>query len=536
MSDGRIPLPPEFEQRTLPDLLRHRFAAHANRLALIASAADGGERRITYAQLGWQAVKFARGLEALGAVRGDKIGILADNRVGYEASVTLVACILAGFVAVPINARFSREEIDHAADLAEIRFLVHDMRHEETLGDIAARIPAMERLIGIGSVPATSSSLAWEAVAVRPAADAPAWPAPDEDEISEILFTSGSTARPKAAMLGTASGVYAAFGFAAALGLREGDIYQSFFPFFTTAGIRCVLLPAWFAGATAVLDPQLDIEAIMRRIEEERTTAYVGVPSFFIFLLEAYDPAKYDLSSLRVLDAGGAALLPETTARLVEAFPGVDIRQTYGGTEGGPCGTVLEGKDALRKIGSAGTCWPHTELRVVDEDGSDVPAGETGEIVVRSPGIFTGYYRNEEASRETLREGWMHSGDIGRLDGEGYLYVVDRKKDLVIRGGHNIGTLEVETVLLRHPNVSEASVIGVPHPKLGEDLLAVIKTTDGADIPSEELRAFCSGKLADFKTPRNFVFVTDFPRTGMGKILKPELRSLYRNLAEGGGR
>ena len=535
MNRDRVPLPPHFVHRTLPELLRHRFSAHANRLALIASAADGGERRITYAQLDRQAQKFARGLEALGAVRGDKVGIMADNRVGYEASVTLVACLLAGFVAVPINARFSREEIDHAAELAQIRFLVYDARYQETLGDVRARIPTLETLIGIGRGAETSSALAWDAVPLRPAADAAPWPVPGEDEISEILFTSGSTARPKAAMLGTSSGVYAAFGSADALGLREGDIYQSFLPFFTTAGIRCVLLPAWFAGATAVLDPQLDVEAIMSRIEEERTTAYVGVPSFFIFLLEAYDPARHDLSSLRVLDAGGAALLPEVTARLVEAFPGVDIRQTYGGTEGGPCGTVLKGKDALRKIGSAGTCWPHTELRIVGEDGRDLPAGEAGEIVLRSPGIFSGYYRNEEASREALRDGWMHSGDIGRVDDEGYLYVVDRKKDLVIRGGHNIGTLEVESVLLRHPRVSEASVIGVPHPKLGEDLLAVIKTTDGADIPVEELKAFCAGKLADFKNPRNFAFVRDFPRTGMGKILKPELRALYRNGAGSGG-
>ena len=198
MNAHRVPLPPQFRHRTLPELLRHQFSAQANRLALIASAADGAERRITYAQLDWQAQKFARGLEALGAVRGDKVGILADNRVGYEASVTLVACLLAGFVAVPVNARFSREEIDHAADLAQIRFLVYDARYEETLGDIAARVPTLEMLIGIGHIPEASSARAWDAVPVRPAADATAWPVPGEEEISEILFTSGSTKLPKA--------------------------------------------------------------------------------------------------------------------------------------------------------------------------------------------------------------------------------------------------------------------------------------------------------------------------------------------------
>lgn len=533
MTADRPPLPAEFEQRTLSALLRYQAGKHANRIALIASNAKGQEERITYAQLDWQAEKFARGMAKLGAVRGDKVGILADNRIGFEASITLAACVRAGFVAVPINARFAREEVDHACDLAQIRFLVYDARYAETLGEIASRIPTIDKLISIGDSGEALSSTPWEQVPVRSAADAPAWPALEEDDISEILFTSGSTARPKAAMLSTASGVYSAFAFAHALSLGEGDIYQSFFPFFTTAAIRCVLFPAWFAGATAILDAELDIHAIMRRMEEERTTVYIGVPSFYIFLLEAYDPAQYDLSSLRVFDAGGAALLPETTRRLLQTFPDIDIRQTYGGTEGGPSGTVLTGKNALQKIGSAGTCWPHTELRIVDDEDRDVPVGDAGEIILRSPGIFSGYYRNEDASRETLRGGWMHSGDIGRLDEDGYLYVVDRKKDLVIRGGHNIGTLEVETVLLRHPRVSEASVIGVPHAKLGEDLLAVVKTSDGAEIPAAELREFCAGKLADFKTPRHFAFVQEFPRSGMGKILKPELRKLYKDLRAG---
>ncbi|WP_422623322.1 class I adenylate-forming enzyme family protein [Rhodoferax sp.] len=530
MTAARTRLPDDYRHHTLADLFWHQARVNANRLALVANTAQGLEARVTYAQLAHLAEKFARGLERLGARPGDKVAILADNRVGYEACVSYLACIRAGYIAVPINARFAREEIDHAAGLAEVRFLIHDARYIDTIGDIRARIAGIETLIRIGgSEDGASSALAWEGVSVRPAPDAAPWPVQDKDDISEILFTSGSTARPKAAMLSTGSGVYAACAFAWAVDLHEGDVYQSFFPFFTTAGIRCVMLPGWAVGATVVLDPELDVHRIMRRMDSERTTVYVAVPSFYIFLLEAYDPAVNDLSSLRVFDAGGAALLPVTTTSLMQTFPGIDIRQTYGGTEGGPSGTVLAGYQALNKLGSAGTCWPHTELRIFDDDDHEVPLGDLGEIVLRSPGIFSGYYRNDEASRDTLRNGWLHTGDIGRVDADGYLYVIDRKKDLVIRGGHNIGTLEVERVLMRHPRISEAAVIGIAHSKLGEDLLAVVKTLDGAEIEPSELREFCADKLADFKTPRNYVFVADFPRTGMGKILKPDLRQLYRD-------
>ena len=521
-------LPDEFEYRVLTDLIWRHSHKNGNRLALIANNAKSQEVRVTYAQLLHQAEQFANGLGRIGANKGDKVAIYADNRVGYEASVTLLACVRAGLIAVAVNARFEREEVEHAVNLSEARFLVFDASLTEKIGDISSTGAALETLIGIGGGDHAGHAIDWETVATRLDSDFEGWPTINESDVSEILFTSGSTARPKAAMLSSASGVYAALGFAEAIDLQKNDIFQSFFPFFTTACIRCVLFPAWAVGATAVLDAELDIQAIMDRIEKERSTVYVAVPAFYIFLLEAYDRIDHDLSSLRVVDAGGAALLPETTRQLIENFPWIDVRQTYGGTEGGPCGTVLRGDEALAKIGSAGRPWPHTELAIVDDDGCEVPAGELGEIILRSPGIFSGYFRNEEATQETLRGGWMYSGDLGRIDADGYLYVVDRKKDLVIRGGHNIGTLEVETVLLRHPKVNEVAVIGIPHEKLGEDLLAVVKCSVDTALSDEELREFCRGKLADYKTPRKFAFVEDFPRTGMGKILKRELRENFK--------
>ena len=527
MSTLPVALPPEIEQRTLPEMFRFQARRNPDRLALIASDATGAERRLTYSQLIERAERFAQGLAATGVRAGDRVGIFADNRTGYEAALSILGCILAGFVVVPINARYAREEIDHAIGLTELSVLIFDSRLAVELGEDADRFPSVRLLVEMVGGVAGSDAIAWGDLAATPLASSYRWPALGEDDVSEILFTSGSTARPKAAELTTSSGVYAGWACAAALDLGDTDILQSFFPVFTTAGIRCILFPAWSVGATAVLDVELDVSRIMARIAAERTSVYYAVPSFYVFLLEMFDPALHDLSSLRLVAAGGAALKPETTERLLAALPDVDVRQTYGGTEGGPGGTVLVGALARSKLGSAGVCWPHTELRIADDADRDVPTGETGEILLRSPGLFRGYLRDEGATREALRNGWLHTGDVGRLDEDGCLFIVDRKKDLVIRGGHNIGTVEVETVLQRHAKVSEAAVIGIPHPKLGEDVLAVIKTTDGLEISADELIDFCADKLADYKRPRKFVFLDEFPRTGMGKILKPVLRAQF---------
>ncbi len=376
----------------------------------------------------------------------------------------------------------------------------------------------------------SNNTIPWNLVLDQAEAVNVDWPTRELEDISEILFTSGTTARPKAALMSNRSALASAYGFAQAMSLRSDSVYQSFFPFFTTACLRCVLYPSWFVGATAVVDPELEVEDILRRMENERTTTYIGVPAFYIFLLEKYDSSARDLSSLEIIDAGGASMPAELTRRLIDAFPQLDVRQTYGQTEGGPCGTVLVGKEALAHIGSAGIAWVVSVFRFVVDIVQDVLCYSVGEIAVRSPSLFSGYYKNEEATRETLKDGWLLSGDLGKLDEEGYLYVVDRKKDMVIRGGLNIGTQEVEGVLLRYEGVEEVAVIGIPHRKLGEDLLAVLTISAGAKIDAEAVRQFCADKLADFKIPRQFEIIDQMPRSPMGKVLKTDLRARFKEL------
>jgi len=513
---------------SLASMVKGQAGKNANRLALVARSADGQEERVTYAQMVWRGENFARALFEMGALEGDHVGILLDNKSAYEAIITLLACAFGGMVCVPINARFAQEEILHAVSLADVRYLVCDSDTLSRVEDVRKEALLLENVVLVGNS-TVQGTYSWNTVFDSAKPDNVTLPQKGLEDISEILFTSGTTSRPKAALMSNRSAVASAFGFSEAMSLRPDSVYQSFFPFFTTACIRCVLFPSWFAGATAVIDPEMNVSDILDRMERERTTIYIGVPAFYIFLLEKIDKSSHDLSSLEVIDAGGAAMPAELTQRLIDTFPKLDIRQTYGQTEGGPCGTVLLGKDTKQHIGSSGTPWAQTELRVVDENGTDVSVDEVGEIIVRSPSIFSGYFKNNEATQTALRNGWLYSGDLGRLDAEGYLFVVDRKKDMVIRGGHNIGTQEVESVLHRYAGVEEAAVIGTPHDKLGEDLLAIMTVSSASKIDPEKLKRFCADKLADFKIPRRYEIIDEMPRSPMGKILKTELRERFRN-------
>ncbi|MDF2366853.1 class I adenylate-forming enzyme family protein [Sneathiella sp.] len=523
------------EYNSLADMIRAQAKLTPNQLALVAQSATGGEERITYAQMVWRGEKLARGLYRIGATENDHVGVCLDNKSAYEAIITLLACAFGGMVCVTINARFAEEEILHALTLADVRYLVCDDATWSRTENIRDDAPLLNSIMLAGKGE-SGNTIPWNSVLDQAEAVDVVWPQRKLEDILEILFTSGTTARPKAALMSNRSALASAYGFAQAMSLRPDSVYQSFFPFFTTACLRCVLYPSWFVGATAVVDPELEVEDILRRMENERTTTYIGVPAFYIFLLEKYESLSCDLSSLEIIDAGGAAMPAELTQRLIDAFPQLDVRQTYGQTEGGPCGTVLVGEEALAHIGSSGVPWVETELRIVDDNIQNVPNNIIGEIAVRSPSLFSGYYKNEAATREALRDGWLLSGDLGKLDDEGYLYIVDRKKDMVIRGGLNIGTQEVEAVLLRYAGVEEVAVIGIPHNKLGEDLLAVLTISPDAKIDVEAVRQFCADKLADFKIPRQYEIINQMPRSPMGKILKTELRARFKEtLAESVG-
>jgi len=217
--------------------------------------------------------------------------------------------------------------------------------------------------------------------------------------------------------------------------------------------------------------------------------------------------------------------------RLAKTFPHVELRQTYGLTEAGPSGTFLAGRDALRKLGSLGTAMPMCDVRVMRPDGSETDPDEMGEVVMRGPAVSQGYYKQPDATAETFRDGWLWSGDLARRDADGYLFYMDRKKDVIIRGGFNITSMEVEDAVFKHPSVEEVSVVAIPHEKLGEDLCAFVVPGKSKSVTKEELMDFLAPRIADYKIPRHWVFVSELPRNPTGKILKSELRERARNRA-----
>lgn len=520
---GGWALPDALAGRTIIDLVEEQAERRPNALALTAQSTAGGEQRLSYGQLSWQARKFAAGLQGVGIARGDHVGLMLNNDVGIEACVTMLALHRIGAVVVPVNTRFAADEVVYVANKAHCSTVVAMQEFWPMLEGLRPRLPGVQRVITVGGA-AGSTPMDWHHIFETARADQVAQAATTPDSVSEILFTSGTTAHPKGAVMTHGRSVVAAYGFAEAMSLDENDVYQSFFPFFTTASLHCLLLPSWWAGAHAVLDPACDLPAVLRRIERERTTKYIGAPSFYIFLLETYEAARHDLSHMKLFDYGGASMPVEVIKRLAETFPHVELRQTYGMTESGPAGTVLRGEHAMSRLGSVGLPWPLTEVRIVDDNGACVDAGTPGEIAIRSPSVMREYFDEQALSAATLRDGWLLTGDIGYLDADGFLYHLDRKKDMIIRGGHNIGSLEVEETFFRHPAVQEAAVIAVPHPKLGEDLQAFIVLRPGQSAEAEELRTFCIDKLADYKIPRRIAFTDNLPRGPMGKVLKSELR------------
>ncbi|MGR3780993.1 MAG: class I adenylate-forming enzyme family protein [Albimonas sp.] len=504
-------------------------------VALTAFAGAVGETRRTYAELRRDVTRLADGLRRAGVRPGERLGILVDSRHAAQAMTAIFASNLLGAVVVPLNARYAARELRDALRRSGCATLIAAPDQLETLARIRADLPDLLRVI-----PAEAGAAGAPGYAeILDAGDAEAggWPRLDPDAMSEIMFTSGTTAAPKAAVTTHGRTAASAHIYRALLELTREDVLHSFFPIFTTASTRCVALPALTAGARAVLDPAMDVPEVVARMGRERSTLYYAVPAFYIFLLEAAQQAEaagrpLSLPDLRLLIYGGAAMPEATIAELRRRFPGLAAMQTLGSTETGATGAALQPEFAAAKLGSVGKAYPFTDVRLVDDAGREVATGEVGEFAVRSGGCFREYLDDPENTAATIRDGWVLMGDLGKRDADGFLFHVDRKKDIIIRGGHNIGSMEVESALYEHPGVAEAAAVAVPHPRLGEDVFVFVVRSPGSQVNAETLTAHCRARLADYKAPRRIAFIAQMPRNPMGKIVKTELREQARRIAE----
>ena len=302
------------------------------------------------------------------------------------------------------------------------------------------------------------------------------------------------------------------------------DRMQITTPLFHCAASHVFMNAVSVSGGSLVIETAFSPDKTVKTLEESRATMFFGVPSMFAILLNRPDIGTLTVPDLRLFCYGAAPMPYELVKKLKETFPGVKVQNLYGQTENTPAATTLKDHYALSKIGSVGEPLPRTEVRVVDEEGRTLPPGQVGEIVVKGPQVMKGYLKNEEETARTIRGGWLYSGDLGRTDEDGLLYIVDRKKDMIIRGGENIYPLEIEEVLFQIPEVLEAAVIGIPHPVYGEVPKAFVVVKEGKSLTEVETINYCAEHIAKFKLPAEVEFLKELPRNASGKVLKHTLR------------
>ncbi|GAA0710696.1 AMP-binding protein [Dactylosporangium roseum] len=496
------PLPREYTPRTVPALLRKRAADLGDRPAV--SGRDGaGYRTLSYTELDTASSRLAGGLLAAGvAAPGAPVAWAIGNDHGIAGLVLYHAVLKAGAVNVPMSPRLSPVEVAGLLDHCGAETLV-------VAGD-AAPVPGV-RTVAVAEL-------------AEHAGPGPAHRA-DEIDLAAVLYTSGTTGLPKGVEHTHASSLAAGIAWADCFRLTGDDVLQSPFPVVSGAGLHFNAMSCLWAGGHVVVDEPV-LPGCLERIEQFGATVYVAVPSIYQYWL-AYDGlADHDLGSLRLLDYGGASMATSVIERLSERLPGVGFMQTYGFTEAGPGGTYLPAEYTRHRPGSIGAraAGRASRFRVVDDAGREVVAGVPGELQFRGPSVMRGYHRDPEATASVFVDGWIRSGDIVRFDDEGFLYFVDRRRELIVRGGYNIAPAEIEHALLRHPDVLEAAVFGVSHEALGEVPVAAVVLRPGAPATELSIVEYCRTVLADFKAPRVVRLVDELPKNAAGKTLKNVLR------------
>jgi acyl-CoA synthetase (AMP-forming)/AMP-acid ligase II len=344
----------------------------------------------------------------------------------------------------------------------------------------------------------------------------------EEKDIAFILYTAGTTGRPKGVLLSHSNWIWTATNAALDADVQSGDRALLVFPLYH-AGAILILTVNLYMGCSNVTTKSFDPERVMELIEKEKITRMAFPPTVWNFILQIPNLDRHDTSSVRYIGSGGESMPLETKKKLLKLFFNAGLGETYGMTEAGTV-SILNPKFALTKMASVGKTTVNSEIRLINSENKDVSAGEVGEILVRGPCVMAGYYKDHEATSHAIRDGWLHTGDFGRLDGDGFLYIVDRKKDMIITGGENVYPREIEEVLYRHPKILEAAVIGLPDPMWGEKIHAVVALKDGESLTEQEVINYAKENLSSFKKLKSIGFVDRLPRSPTGKVLKYVLR------------
>jgi acyl-CoA synthetase (AMP-forming)/AMP-acid ligase II len=494
------------------------LAHHATR-APDQPLARAGDTVVTYGEMAQRSAALAGGLQAQGVGIGDVVALLAYNCV--EFLETVFAANYLGAVAMPINWRLAAPEVRYILEHSQARALVCDDALLPLANDATKGIEATLARVCIAS----DAPDGWLSLTELRTPNAPPRVATAADDVHRLMYTSGTTGRPKGVMITHANLAWKNLAHLVEFGITSADLGLACGPLYHVGALDLTTTTLIAAGATVIVHRQFDAATVVDELERSRVTTVWLAPAMVNAIMALPDVEQRDLSSVRLIINGGEKMPIPLIERIQRTFPAAWFADAYGLTETVSGDTFLDRDHLVTKLGSVGRPCLYLELDVWDEDGNSVPAGERGEIVLRGPKVFKGYWRDPDATEKAFAGGWFHTGDIGVRDDDGYLFIVDRLKDMILSGGENIAGSEVERVLYEHAAVLEVAVVGRPDERWGEVPVAFVALRAGTSATPDELIEHCRGQLARFKVPKDVVFVEALPRNPSGKVLKRELRA-----------
>jgi HIP---CoA ligase len=519
----------------LPVTIPARLAMTAERHGDLVAVVDGDDS-LTYADLLHESRRFGAALVASGIEPGDRVSIWAPNSSRWIVAV--LGLWQAGAVLVPVNTRFKGVEAAEILARAKVRLILTvtdflGVDHVAMLRSSGIDLPDLDTVV-VADGPVPDGAVGWDELVAR-ADDASLAEverratAVAADDPADILFTSGTTGRPKGVVQTHARTLQVASDWVAMTGLHAGDRYLMVNPYFHMFGLKAGILASISAGATMLPEPVFDVDRALRRVADEGITVFPGAPTIYQAILDHPDRSKHDLSTLRVAVTGAADIPVRLIERIFDELPFEVVITGYGLTEGGTAAGTSPGDDPETIATTVGRPRPGFELRIVDDKGVDQPAGEPGEVLLRGGSIMSHYLDDPEATAAALSpDGWLSTGDLGIVGEDGCLRIVGRSKDMFIVGGFNAYPAEIENLLLLHPAIRQAAVIGVPDERLGEVGMAFVVVDAAAGVDSDALVAWSREQMANYKAPRSFVIVDELPINATGKVVKETLREQAR--------
>jgi long-chain acyl-CoA synthetase len=506
------------EPGSIPELLHQRVAANPDK-AFLLSEADG--RQFTYVEFEAAVGRTAAMLGTHGIAKGDVISLLMPNSAEYI--IGYFACWQLGALAGPVNSMLKEHEIAFVMNNSEAKAILVHSEFRDRIESIKGELPHLRVVIMFDNETDATREIRGYA-GLRPAGTPEAC-VPDDDAI--IVYTSGTTGKPKGCLLTHGNVIANAQQISQWLNFTENDRLLTIMPLFHMNAVSVTTMSALYAGGSTVVSPKFSASKFWNVISDYQITSFGSVATMLSILLNTYSkgvPEGLKTDQLRFAMCGSAPVPAEVMKKFEETF-NCPVIEGYGLSES-TCRSTFNPPDNRRRTGSCGLPIGN-EMKVVDDDDNEVIDGELGEIVLRGENILKGYFKNQEATERAFRGGWFHTGDVGYRDKDGFFYIVDRKTDMIIRGGENIYPREIDEVLYQHPAVASAAVIGVPDPLYGEEVAAFVVLKDGANVSAEELIAHCQSQLADYKCPKSIRIVEDIPKGPTGKLLKRELAKIY---------